>query len=196
MAKSKTPRNDAWISDVEGKMEEFARDHAHAYAKKKREQSAIFEIGCFLALLDDYHNHQFSVSIENLDSDGSFKYLTSPTGNPDNFSYITVERDGHKFDLRQQIRIRSHLHPDVTFTPDMVVFEHGAPVEQKFDPDYAGGKRGMFALAAQKVIAIHECKSLPGFPELYVSFLGMLLTVHSTFGAASAGSHADRKSVV
>jgi len=186
MAKIKTPRNDTWISDIEGKMEEFAREYSVAYARKKREQSAIFEIGCFLALLDDYHNQRFSITIENLDSDGSFKYLTSPTGNPDNFSYITVEKGKQKFDLRQQIRIRSHLHSDVTFTPDIVVFEHGATVEQKIDPDYAGGKRGMFALAAKNVIAIHECKSLPGFPELYVSFLGMLLTAHSSF-QASAG---------
>lgn len=171
-------RDDAWVVDVEARIEKFARDHRRAYSKKKREQSAIFEIGCFLALVDDYKKNGFSLTDHNLDKDGAFRYLTSPSGNPSNFSHIELERDGEKFELRQQVRIRSHLHSDVTFTPDIVVIAHGAKIEQVKDPDYANGLRGMFAVAAAEVLTFHECKSLPGFPELYVSFLGMLTTVH------------------
>jgi hypothetical protein len=188
MPTGKTFHSDAWIADVEAKIDGFAKDHAKAYSKKRREQSAIFEIGCFLALVDDYLNQRFSISPKNLDEDGGFRYLTSPSGNPKNFSFVTVEKGGDKFDLRQQIRIRSHLDPDVIFTPDLVVVEHGASIEQKIDRDFAGGKRGMFAVAAKSVLAVHECKSLPGFPELYVSFLGMLLTVHFPFAATEGQS--------
>jgi hypothetical protein len=171
-----TTSNDPWIEEVSKKMDEFASKHASAYSRPDRELSAIFEIGCFLSLLDDYARQGFDMQYENLMKDGTYRYLTSPNGNPNNFSYLVLVRDGTSFILRQQIRIRSHLHPDITFTPDIVVFEHGAKIEQKRDSDYAGGKRGMFALASDKVIAIHECKSLPGYPELYVSFVGMLVT--------------------
>lgn len=165
---------DPWLADVDKRMRRFASQHAKAFAKTKREQSGFFEIGCFIALVEDYSKQGFTVRANNLAADGSFRYLTSPNGNPDNFSYVTMDRGSVACELRQQIRLRSVLHPDIAFTPDMVVLRSGTQIDQIKDPDYANGKRGMFAAPASAALAVHECKSLVGFPELYVSFLGML----------------------
>lgn len=54
-------REDDWVAEVEASIRRFARKHGQAYSRKKREQSAIFEIGCFLALLDDYEKQHFKV---------------------------------------------------------------------------------------------------------------------------------------
>lgn len=173
-------KKDPWIVEVEKRMKSFADKYSHAYAKTQREQSGFFEIGCFLTLADDYASQGFEVTTENPDDKGAYRYLTSPNGNPRNFSFLRIVKQDCSFDLRQQVRVRSPHHDDIAFTPDMAVLASDAAIEQKLDPDYANGKRGMYAVSHDNVQAIHECKSLTGFPELYVSFIGMLAVLDRT----------------
>jgi hypothetical protein len=53
-----------------------------------------------------------------------------------------------------------------------------ADIEGEFDDGYANGKRRFFSIDSSHVIAAHECKSMNPFPELLVSFLGMLISAH------------------
>lgn len=179
---------DDWLADVERRAQAFASAHKLTYSISKREQSATFEIGCFLTIVDDYARQGVAAAPQNLTGSNEFRYLTSPSGNPQNFSWLRILSGPREMALRQQVRIRSHLHPEVTFTPDFVLLERDAPIEQRLDPDYAAGRRGLYAVDSRNVVAAFECKSLTGFPELFVSFLGMLWAAHAwaTTGARTA----------
>jgi hypothetical protein len=170
--------SDPWLRTLETKIEMFAKRYKVTYARSEREISASFEIGCFHALTE-FYERTFSIDPQNLTKSNEYRYLTSPNGNPHNFSYIRLTRPGEVRELRQQVRIRSHLHDDIAFTPDMVVIREGADVGGLKDVDYAGGKRAFFCVRSEDVIAAHECKSMNPFPELLVSFVGMLVTAHA-----------------
>lgn len=173
-------KHDEWVKSVEKKAQEFANKHSLTYSKKKRELSASFEIGCFHALLNYYHGVGYAVSVTNLVA-GEYRYLTSPNGNPDNFSYIILSGDDGVFELRQQIRIYSHLDGDIAFAPDIVVLFRGSEISAIRDEDYASGKRPFYTVSSKSVVAVHECKSMVPFPELLVSFIGMFVTAHGWY---------------
>lgn len=172
-----TTKTDPWIDEVEKAITAFASSYKLTYAKKERELSASFEIGCLHALTDFYEKtcSLDPVNIKN----GMFRYLTTPSGNPDNFSYVEVTNGIESFEIRQQVRVRSHIDPDVAFTPDMLVLRKNTTIQGKKDPEYASGKRNLFFVDSSDVIAAHECKSTNPFPELLVSFLGMLVAAHN-----------------
>jgi len=166
-----------WINSIEKAIESFAKKYSFIYAKKERELSASFEIGCFHTLTDFYEKFS-KLTLRNL-IDGKYRYLTTPNGNPVNFSYVEGLAGKELFVIRQQVRIKSHLAEDVAFTPDIVVIKKNAEITGELDPDYASGKRKFFFVNSSDVIAAHECKSINPFPELLVSFVGMLVAAHT-----------------
>lgn len=168
-----------WANQVAQEMQNFAKQYGSRYSKTKRELYAFFEIGCFLSLVNLYRRRGCDVKLCNLLDNGEYRYLTTPNGNPANFSYVYLSNNDHAFELRQQVRIASHIAPDIAFTPDIVVITAGTKVVSKLDKDYAGGKRKFFYVKSSEVIAAHECKSYSPFPELLVSFLGTLWAGHA-----------------
>lgn len=181
----KNQDDDAWLLEVKRVVKAFCKDYKVVFAVTKRERAASFEIGCLHMLLRNYEEVGL-LSPENLNEQGEFRYLTSPNGNPENFSWIRLTIDGEDFEIRQQVRVRSHWHADVAFCPDIVVLKPGSKVESDFDDDYANGKRKFFAVSSEQVVTAHECKSLSPFPELLVSFTGMFQAAHNWFTHDSA----------
>jgi len=174
---------EAWVAAVEDRIQDFAARFSAVYSVSEREVAASFEIGCFHALLDSYED-SCDLAPQNLNKTGEYRYLTTPSGNPANFSFVALRRKvatTAEYELRQQVRIRSHIHDDIMVTPDLVVLRTNSAFGGSRDADYAGGKRGLFVVNSAQVIAAHECKSLPPFPELLVSFLGILEVVHPWF---------------
>jgi hypothetical protein len=168
-----------WILEVEEKVQRFASRFSTLYSRSEREVAAAFEIGCFHALLD-FYDDSCDIAPQNLKA-GAYRYLTTPSGKPENFSFVSLRErkpPAFEFELRQQIRIRSHFDDDIMVTPDLVVLKPHSSFGGKRDAAYAGGKRGLFFVDSTQVIAAHECKSLPPFPELLVSFLGILQVAH------------------
>lgn len=168
--------DDQWIESIERKIKDFASNHGATYSKSERVVSAAFEIGCFHSLVE-FYAETTTVTAENL-IDGKFRYLTTPNGNPRNFSFIKITHGKKEYQIRQQVRIRSAINPNIAFTPDIAVFEKEGNVKSRYDEDYANGKRSFFYVDAKDMISIHECKCMNPFPELMVSFLGM---VYSAF---------------
>lgn len=177
--------NEEWLASVESITKEFAEKHGSVYNKKQRELSASFEIGCFHSILNYYQGVGYEVSIQNL-VNGEYRYLTTPNGNPDNFSYILLSGEDGVFELRQQVRIYSDLDEDIAFAPDMVVLFQGSSILPKKDADYASGKRPFYSASSKSVVAAHECKSMVPFPELLVSFIGMFITAHGWYREAGS----------
>lgn len=178
--KKMSSKHDDWVKGVEKRAKDFAKKHSATYNKKKRELSASFEIGCFHALLNYYRGVGYNISVQNL-VDGEYRYLTTPNGNPDNFSYILLSGNDGFFELRQQVRIFSHLDGDIAFAPDIVVLFKGSEISAIKDDDYASGKRPFYTVSSKSVVAVHECKSMVPFPELLVSFIGMFVTAHGWY---------------
>jgi hypothetical protein len=113
---------EAWVLAVEERIQDFAARFSAVYSVSEREVAASFEIGCFHALLDSYED-SCDLSPQNLNKAGEYRYLTTPSGNPANFSFVALRRKSGtaEYELRQQVRIRSHIHEDIMVTPDLVV---------------------------------------------------------------------------
>lgn len=171
--------DNSWLSSVDALVAAFAEEHSFTFSKKSRELSASFEIGCFHALLNYYERVGFELRVENLTVDNEFRYLTSPNGNPDNFSFIVAKIGESEYEIRQQLKIYSNLDEMISFAPDLAVVKRNLDIEKVKDKDFANGKRSFYRVSSSDVIAAHECKSMPPFPELMVSFIGMYITAHS-----------------
>lgn len=180
-----------WLARVEEKIARFCREHRTVFNRTERELAASFEIGCLHMLLNDYAGRG-TLRLENLTANNEFRYLTTPSGNPDNFSWVVVTVGSNDYHIRQQVRLRSHLHPDIAFSPDIVVLLGNANILDSRDPDFAGGKRRFFTASTDDVVAAHECKSLTPFPELLVSFVGMLTVAHKWLENDHHQSHVDK----
>lgn len=180
---------EAWVADIEQAIIKFSEKYKFTYEKKERELSASFEIGCLHALTDFYERRS-RLTPKNL-VNGTYRYLTTPNGNPANFSYIEGQAGVELFEIRQQVRVMSHLAKDVAFTPDMVVIKRNAEISGATDPDYAAGRRKFFYVNAADVIAAHECKSTNPFPELLISFVGMLVAAHQWLASPTDRSKID-----
>ena len=187
------PATDPWVPRVEQACERFAKRHRLVYNKSEREISASFEIGCFHSLLEFYEANCI-LAPENL-QDNAYRYLTTPNGNPAKFSRVKITHPKGVFTLRQQVRIKSHLDPDIAFTPDMVVLKESAIINAIKDKDYAKGKRSFFTVSSSAVIAAHECKSMNPFPELLVSFIGQLVTAHAWLDLAKPYKFVEKDGV-
>jgi hypothetical protein len=139
-------------------------------------------VGCLHAVLRFYEKQGYMLALKNLTEDGEYRYLTSPAGNPNNYSFVLAKGPDGRFEIRQQVRIESHVNEAIRFTPDIVVLRKAANILQgALNPDFASGKRQFFTVDSKYVVAAHECKSLNPFPELLVSFLGMLIAAHKWY---------------
>lgn len=177
----------AWVARIEREMANFASTHSIALADVVRGEPSLFEIGVLHELIAFYERTtNLDPQPMNLSDGGEFLYLTSPNGNPANFSWIEFG-GAAPFEVRQQVRVVSHLNTEISITPDLVVLQESAVLAQKKLAHYAGGKRSFFYVDARDVIACHECKSLHAFPELLAGFVGMAHVVHDWFEEGSVG---------
>jgi hypothetical protein len=177
----------SWIQTVEQLADIFEKKYGSAVRITNSTLFASFEVGCLLVLEKHYRGKGFTINPRNLNqADNSYRHLTSPNGNPANFSYLLLERKGTAFELRQQVRIQSHIDTDIQFTPDLIVLESGAHIKSERSSDYASGKRPFFFVSSTNVVAAHECKAMAAFPELMISFLGMALAGHSWYPDAKS----------
>ena len=166
---------------------EFADDHKLVFRVTDRQLSAAFEIGCFHALLRYYEGQEYQLAPHNLTEDGQYRYLTSPSGNPLNFSFVRAIGNDGEFEIRQQVRVESHVNEDIRFTPDIVVLRKDATIQSTKDSDFASGKRPFYKVSSAAVIAAHECKSMNPFPELMIAFIGMVVAAHEwTMGKSNS----------
>lgn len=173
----KAINSDEWVKKATALIQRFERKYSNTYIRKEREYYALFEIGCFLSLVDVYKKKKFTITAKNL-INGSFRYLTTPNGDPANFSYIEICKENKKYQIRQQVRVASSKDERIYFTPDILIIKGGAKILEKKDKLYASGRRKFFYVKSSKVVAAHECKSLEPFPELFASFIGMFMLAH------------------
>jgi hypothetical protein len=172
-----------WLATAEALAKAFSDTHSVVMRLTDRQLSAAFEIGTLHALLKFYASQGYVLTPQNLIEGSEYRYLTSPSGNPANFSFVQAVGADGEFEIRQQVRVQSHVDEDIAFTPDIVVLLKGAAIDDSKRVDYASGKRPYYRVASSSVVAAHECKSMNPFPELLVSFIGMLVAAHEWYPA-------------
>lgn len=170
-----------WLARAEKLAKAFALKHGVVMQVTDRQLSAAFEIGSLHALLRFYEAQGYRLEPQNLTDKGEYRYLTSPSGNPANFSWVEATGPDGEFEIRQQVRVQSHINEDIAFTPDIVVLIKGSTIEDSKREEYASGKRPYYRVRSSSVVAAHECKSMNPFPELMVSFIGMLVSAHEWY---------------
>jgi hypothetical protein len=181
-----------WLAKAESLAKKFASKHKHIISLTDKQLSAAFEIGSLHALLKFYESQGYSLQPENL-KDGEYRYLTTPSGNPANFSYVVATGQDGQFEIRQQVRVQSHLNEHIAFTPDIVVLVKNATIDGSKDSEYANGKRPFYRVSSSSVVAAHECKSTNPFPELMVAFIGMLVAAHKWYPDGTEYEHTNEK---
>lgn len=180
----------AWLVEAESLAKAFAKDHKHVVEWTDRQLSAAFEIGSLHALLRFYETQGYTLEPMNLVGE-VYRYLTTPSGNPENFSYVSAVGSDGEFEIRQQVRVQSHVDENIAFTPDIVVLLKGAPIDQSKHAEYANGKRPFYRVSSASVVAAHECKSTNPFPELMVAFIGMLVAAHRWYPDGTGYHHSN-----
>lgn len=170
-----------WVSEAEALVNEFCKKHSLLVKVTDRQLSAAFEVGALHALLRFYEAQGYVLNPQNLSAAGEYRYLTSPSGNPLNFSWVEASGVDGDFEIRQQVRVQSHVDDNIAFTPDIVVLTKGAAIQGNTHRDYANGRRPFYSVRSSSVVAAHECKSMNPFPELMVSFVGMLVSAHEWY---------------
>src|SRR5689334_7893012 len=109
-----------WVLAAEQSARSFAAAHGTTYNFNWDNLWAAFEVGCFHVVVDFYRG-PYHIALQNLTTAGEYRYLTTPNGNPDNFSFVRLTGPGGSFDLRQQVRVQSALDERISFTPDLVI---------------------------------------------------------------------------
>lgn len=181
-----------WQTEAVALANKFASAHSFVLQTTDRQLSAAFEIGCLHALLRFYQSQKYTFTAQNLVEKKEYRYLTSPSGNPANYSYVMASGLDGEFEIRQQVRVQSHVDAHIAFTPDIVVLVKDAAIEKSKHPEYAGGKRTYYRVASSSVVAAHECKSMNPFPELMVSFIGMLVSAHEWYPNGTGVTHTNQ----
>lgn len=182
-----------WLARATKLAEAFSKKHGVVMRVTDRQLSAAFEIGSLHALLRFYEAQGYQLNPKNLTDEGEYRYLTSPSGNPSNFSWVEATGPDGEFEIRQQVRVQSHIDGDIAFTPDIVVLIKGATIEDSKREEYASGKRPFYRVHSSSVVAAHECKSMNPFPELMVSFIGMLVSAHEWYPNSDKLQHTHDK---
>lgn len=128
-----------------------------------------------------YQHHGFQISIQNLQGN-SFRYKLSPTGYPQNYSFFSItspisrgQPTPRTFEIHHNIAIESGLTPGVYCTPDISVILANtlAPIQNQ-NAFFLGSNRSYYAVSNQYLQTFAEVKNYEPFPELLVSFIGIL----------------------
>lgn len=182
-----------WLTRAEKLAKTFSKKHGVVMRVTDRQLSAAFEIGSLHALLRFYEAQGYRLEPKNLTNEDEYRYLTSPSGNPSNFSWVEATGPDGEFEIRQQVRVQSHIDGDIAFTPDIVVLIKGATIEDSKREEYASGRRPFYRVHSSSVVAAHECKSMNPFPELLVSFIGMLVSAHEWYPKSNKLRHSHNE---
>lgn len=90
-----------------------------------------------------------------------FIFKCFPRGDPNNYSYFTVEKGDEKYEIRLNIFVRNFRWNSLRLNLDVVVIRANSPFRND-------------TIDARDLVTFAECKNLRGFPELVASIVGMV----------------------
>jgi len=128
---------------------------------RSRPQSAVYECYSLSELTLQLKGAGWKVIVQNIQN-GEFRFKTSPSGDPNNFSFIVIDRNDVVLEVRQQVKIFGRwgiYTPDICITyPNALVFRN--------------------SLDDESLENFIECKHMEPYPMSCAFFVGVLYVLN------------------
>lgn len=158
------------INDLQNDVEGFLRKHRSTLFRHAKRISDYFEMACFNYLVKYYEGLGYTTTPTNLKKQ-KFRYKCSTQGDPNNFSYFTIEKNDDKFEIHHNINISSAHGEGIFTTPDMSVV---LPNSTKEYENFYNSSTKYYYCPNDSLITFFESKNFNPFPELQFSFIGVV----------------------
>ena len=160
------------VRDMLSKIQQFLDRYRHLINVigtlgriNSRPQSAIYECYSLSELALQLERAGWSVNLDNIQN-GEFRFKTSTMGDPNNFSYIIIDKNGLTLEVRQQMRISGRWG---SFTPDICIIQLNSLRSFDFSN---------FSLHNRHLENFIECKHMEPYPMSCASFVGILYVLN------------------
>jgi hypothetical protein len=164
------------LSAIKADIQSFLTAYGAIFVEQSDRIAHYFQISVYHDVVRFYENSGYSVAPQNLQG-GTFCYKIMTWGHPYNFSYFTLVASEatnltkREFEIHFNLSTQLWFEPDAYVAPDVVVVEKGGIQ----GPQRIGGGAKTIGLALCKhVQTFCEAKHNNAFPELLISFVGML----------------------
>lgn len=108
---------------------------------------------------------------KNLENGKSYRFMCSTNGNPSNFSYILLEKNGDQFEMRHNLKVGGAMDSDLMYTADIAVVKVGS-IKEKL-PQLKKSKE--YWCENKDLMTFAECKNLSAYSMLMAQFLGVVM---------------------
>ena len=119
--------------------------------------SGVFEAFSTMLVVLGLRRNGFKINAQNL-RNGMFVVKRSYSGDPNNYSFFTAERDSESYEIRQNQDVRGCHQGFYKINEDIVVMEQNSLVGR--------------IVSHSQVAAFASCKHLSCFPSLIADFIG------------------------
>ncbi len=122
---------------------------------------AIYECYSLSELALQLKGAGWNVTVRNIQN-GVFRFKTTPSGNPNNFSYLVIDKNETTLEVRQQVRIWGIWG---CYTPDISIILPSSTFRNS-------------TLSVKYLENFVECKHMEPYPMSCASFVGMLYVLN------------------
>lgn len=172
----------------------FITRNGSFFNQNSKRMSDLFEMSVYNDAVKFYRRKRYKVSICNLMRDGTFKYKLSTAGLINNFSYFKAEKIVRNelvdsVEIHHNIKIQSAHDDHIYYFADVSVSVCNGVTTKK----QKNNKRHSF-IKSDDMITFFEVKNMNPFPEVLLSFSGLVLEVKPEFITGKSISVSDDKS--
>lgn len=168
------------VTELEKEITNFMNVHKTSFSNHASRISDYFEMCCFNYIVRFYDERDYTVTIENLQSN-KYRYKCSTQGNQENFSHFSIRREkrgiSHAFEIHHNLAIQSSHDNGIYTTPDITVIRKGTIVT---DEEFYAGKKKLSYAANNNLVTFCEVKQFNPFPELMFNFIGTVNELRPT----------------
>jgi len=176
-------RKSPWIErdDLIKNISSFVRNNSDYFKNNAKRMSDLVEMSVYNEVLRYYKGLKYKVSVNRLGRNGNFRYKLSPNGLQQNFSYFSATRSQRgqiidSVEIYHNVKIQSSHDNHIYYTADIsVVQPEGVITEEQKN------KRRHSYIGNEALITFFEVKHLNPFPEILLSFNGIVLEVLPEF---------------
>ncbi|BCV33567.1 hypothetical protein [Shewanella algae] len=159
----------------------FTTRNGAFFKQNAKRMSDLFEMSVYNDAVKYYRRKKYTISINNLMRDGTFKYKLTPAGLSENFSYFVATKKNNKqpddvVEIHHNIKVQSHHDPHIYFTADVsVTNEDGVTTQNQKN------RKSHSFIPSDALLTFFEVKNMNPFPEVLFSFTGILYEVKPEF---------------
>lgn len=163
------------LSQVEGHVKRFLRGYGKRLADQTDKIAYFCQMTAYNAYVRYYRDELgWSVFVKQTKND-KFRYKLQPTGNPHNYSFFELSKDGETIWVLNNVQVESAHDAWHFFAPDIVVsraasiISHKAAIARK-----VGYERTVYSVKNADLVTFGEVKNIAPYPELLFSFQGLV----------------------